>query len=383
MKQLKKHAIGYNTVSSKNGVINARGVKSKPNDIQIFGYTHEIGTGKKSPDNPYILKSLDSGNVNLYSKDKIIRNTVGKTTTTGKVTYGIELPHPKTGYYCVKSDPSTEYPLTYNLYDIETNVLAERGWNIAINSNNSDTGRIIKVDDGLGLLLYDCRDNNYNAFTNRTNLMILDSPIMPDEYITDEHSIILSNNKQQLNTPLPIALNGLNIINKDVRDRIIKKEDGYYVEQNIKKFIIDENIKMVYFILQEQTNGIVKFATRFPDMDGKIISTNKIICNKLPSYYENMNFYEHIRNSYADYPNSVILYISISRMTENNTVTEDEVLAYLKDNPIEVLYQVENPYYLKLSDYAQDLLNSFTLQNQNEISVEGNPDFKISGYIQK
>lgn len=264
MKQLKKYAIGYNTVSSKNGVISARGVKSKANNMEIYGYTHEIGTGKKSPDNPYQLVSLDSGAMNV---------------------------------------------------------------------------------DGV-------------------------------DY---EHSIKLSNNDMSIQVPIPIALNSV----EGVCDKIVKKEDVYYVEQNIKKFIIDENIKNVYFILQEQANGIIKFATRFPDMDGKIISKNKIICNKLPSYYENMNFYEHIRNSYADYPNSVILYISISRMTENDTVTEDEILAYLKDNHIEVLYQVENPYYLKLSDYAQDLLNSFTLQNNNKIWVEGNPDLKISGYIQK
>ena len=54
--QLKKYSIGYNTISSVDGVINARGVKSYPNNLEIYGYTHEIGTGEKSPDNPYIEK---------------------------------------------------------------------------------------------------------------------------------------------------------------------------------------------------------------------------------------------------------------------------------------------------------------------------------------
>ena len=48
-----------------------------------------------------------------------------------------------------------------------------------------------------------------------------------------------------------------------------------------------------------------------------------------------------------------------------------------------VIYQLETPVEHTLSDYAQNLLNSFTLQNQNRIFVEGNPDIKVSGYIQK
>lgn len=48
-----------------------------------------------------------------------------------------------------------------------------------------------------------------------------------------------------------------------------------------------------------------------------------------------------------------------------------------------IVYQLETPVEHTLSDYAQNLLNSFTLQNQNRIFVEGNPDIKVSGYIQK
>lgn len=131
--EIREHSIGYNTITSTNGIISTRGVKSKLNNIEIYGYTHEVGEGEKSPDNQYTLVSLDSGNVNLYSKDKIILNTVGRVTSTGKVAYGIELPHPQSGYYRVQADPSTEYPIAYNFYDIETNKLVEKNWNIAIN----------------------------------------------------------------------------------------------------------------------------------------------------------------------------------------------------------------------------------------------------------
>ena len=65
MKRLKKHAIGYNTVSSVDRVVSTRGVKSKPKNLEIYGYTHEIGEGEKSPDNPYKFVNLDSGNMNL------------------------------------------------------------------------------------------------------------------------------------------------------------------------------------------------------------------------------------------------------------------------------------------------------------------------------
>lgn len=261
---LKKHSIGFNVVSSTNGVVTARGVKSKPNDLQVFGFTHEVGEGEKSPDNPYILQSLDSGAMST---------------------------------------------------------------------------------DGVGY----------------------------------EHSIKINNNDRMIQVPTPIPLNSV----EDFSDRIIKKEDVYYVEQNIKKFIIDDSIESNYFIIQNQRSGIVQFATRVPDRDGRVANKDKIWCDKLVSLYNEMDFYEHIRNPNAQNPNSIIVYLSIRRMTKNSTVTEDEVLAYLKDNPLTLLYQVENPYYLRLSDYAQQLLNSFELQNDNTIFVEGLPEITISGYLQK
>ena len=56
---------------------------------------------------------------------------------------------------------------------------------------------------------------------------------------------------------------------------------------------------------------------------------------------------------------------------------------FLLENPIEIIFPGDKETFIPLSDYAQQLLNSFELQNQNEISVEGLPEIKISGYIQK
>ena len=64
-----------------------------------------------------------------------------------------------------------------------------------------------------------------------------------------------------------------------------------------------------------------------------------------------------------------------------------KALTYIKNQydagtPVTIIYQLETRIEHVLSDYAQNLLNSFELQNNNEISVEGLPEIKISGYIQ-
>lgn len=365
--KIKKHSIGYNTVSSVDGVISAKGVKSKPNDIQIFGYTHEIGEGEKSPDNPYVLKSLDSGNVNLYSEDKLTTHKVN--SATGAIRTGIKLSTPKSSYYCVRWDENTgTKSLSYKFVNQSTGDIGNYNW--------FDKNIIIKVPPGFDLLIYDTGGTGQQkyAFTERTNLMILDSPIMPNEYITNEHSIVLSNNDKTIQVPTPISLNSV----EGISDRIIKKEDIYYVEQNIQDIIVDK-ISSV----REQQNGYTKSNINIEN--GKVTKANKIVCDKLLSKNIWLDIFtlEYIRNSSSAYPDLVVAYMLTSRFTTNSTATANEISAYLKDNPIRILYQVENPYYLKLSDYAQELLNSFVLENKNNISVEGNPTFKITGYLQK
>lgn len=372
---LKNHTIGYNTVSSVDGIINARGVKSKPNNIEIMGYTHEIGEGEKSPDNPYTLVSLDSGNVNLYSEDKI---TDIQVTNEGVIRKGIELDASKfrSGYISIFHTSSI---------DISDNTWSQKGINIKFFRNgkydnwtdwclvlNSRTEKI--PEDVSKILLYETNAGN-GGFDIYQDLTILDSTILPTEPVTDEHSIVLSNNDRTIQVPTPIALNCV----EGVSDRIVKKEDGYYyIEQNIQDIIVDK-----INAIRNQKNGYIKFNINIEN--GKVTSKNKIICDKLLvkpySYIEDFSR-EYIRSSMKTYPDITVAYMLTSRFTNNSKATATEISAYLKDNPLEILYQVENPYYLRLSDYAQQLLNSFELQNNNEISVEGLPEIKISGYIQ-
>lgn len=261
---IKKHTIGFNSVLSENGVINAKGVKSKPNKLQISGYTHEIGTGEKSPDNPYILQSLDSGSIHV---------------------------------------------------------------------------------DGI-------------------------------EY---EHSIIISNNDTTIQVPVPIALNSV----EGVSDYIYKDSDGTWkLMQNNKKyeFIGNETVTL------QSTNGY-EIANFLYNIDDSVYLQTFLLCNMLKRQLTAIadTQEEGFLRTRTSSTRTKLLYFRL-KIERASTVEEfKNFLAeqYENGTPLTIIYQLENPIVHTLSDYAQDLLNSFTLQNQNEISVEGYPDIKISGYIQK
>lgn len=267
MKRLKKYTIGYNTLSSVNGVIATKGVKSKPNSIEVSGFTHEVGEGEKLPDNPYQLISLDSGAMTV---------------------------------------------------------------------------------DGV-------------------------------EY---EHSIKLNNSNMSIQIPVPIALHSV----KDASDYIFKDKKGVWkLMQNNKKNIYTGTET---FALQSINDfGIANFAHRFND---SIYGNHYLICN----FFEQQNTYiantktegYHVSQTTSE---SGIRYKTLYfRIKLERASTLEEFKTFLAEQyengtPLTIIYQLETPITHVLSDYAQDLLNSFTLQNQNEICVEGNPDLKISGYLQK
>lgn len=308
MKRL-KNAIGYNTVSSVDGIISARGVKSKPKNLEIFGYTHEIGTGEKSPDNPYKLRSLDIGNVNLYSKDKI---TDIQVTNTGAVRKGFEIDASKfkSSYCTIYFDEENTSP---NLSDgtsvgINIKFLYKNGtYETFTRKNHIEHSRIDKITEDVEKVIIYNAGHNLNAeyFSLYADLMIIDSSIMPSEYITDEHSIILSNNYTAIQVPVPLALSRVG----SSTDYIFKDNDDSWK-------------------LAQNTATIDSYA-------GEDIST---------------------------------AYISSTGSLSAGAT---------------IVYQLDSPVIHTLSRYAQDLLNSFELETQNKIYVEGNPDIKVSGYIQK
>ena len=264
MKQLKKHAIGFNTVSSIDGIVSAKGVKSKPNNIEVYGFTHEIGEGEKSPDNPYKLISLDSGAMTV---------------------------------------------------------------------------------DGVGY----------------------------------EHSIKLTNNDKTIQVPFPVALNSV----EGVSDYIYKDSDGVWkLVQNLYK--LELTGQESGYNREGYTNAYGIKNTTFP-LELNFKSSSFSICNILP---HNNNSIDAVR-----YESYRLLYIQSRymiyfRLLESRVSSLSEFKTYIKNQydagtPVTIIYQLKTPIEHVLSDYTQNLLNSFELQNQNEISVEEYPDIRITGYIQK
>lgn len=263
MKRLKKHAIGYNTVSSVDGVISARGVKSKPKNLEIFGYTHEIGEGEKSPYNPYVLQSLDSGAMNI---------------------------------------------------------------------------------DGV----------NY------------------------EHSIVLSNNDMSIQVPVPIPLNSV----EGVSDYIFKDSDGVWkLKQLCQVFNSNDYLNLITFVnSQDDGSNVYKLGnpTLISSQGQNISFAKSNMVKVIPSSENQTNICKiFIREK------DIFIYLRYFPNIYPQFSSVDTLKDWLTDNPIELIFVSLTESDHILSDYAQDLLNSFTLQNNNKIFVEGYPDIKISGYIQK
>ena len=212
----------------------------------------------------------------MYSVDKI---TDIQVTNEGAIRKGIELDVSKfrSGYISIFH--------TSNI-DISDNTWSQKGINIKFFRNgkydkwtdwclvlNSRTEQI--PEDVSKILLYETNASNA-GFDIYQDLTILDSPILPTEPVTDEHSIVLSNNDKTIQVPTPIALNCV----EGVSDRIVKKEDGYYyIEQNIQTVSVDKTIS-----IREQKNGYTKFNINIEN--GKVVTSNKIICDKLRKKYK-------------------------------------------------------------------------------------------------
>lgn len=265
MKQLKKSSVGYNTVSSMNGVISARGVKSYPKNLEIFGYTQELGEGEKSPDNPYTLISLDSGAMSV---------------------------------------------------------------------------------DGV-------------------------------DY---EHSIVLSNNDTTIQVPVPIALNRID----GVSDYIYKDTDGIWKLKQL--FMTFDSAKYLDSLKLTSTSSTSStYQIVYKDSNPLTVKEYCVSTYYKSNMFSLVNFEESRDNIAKFFRNNdyFSLYLRYSSEDYPQFSDIDTLRAWLVDNPIKIVYNSNMIKEHILSDYAQDLLNSFMIQNQNEIFVEGYPDLKVSGYIQK
>lgn len=375
---IKKHSIGHNTVTSIDGIISTRGVKSKPNDIRIFGYTHEIGKGEKSPNNPYKLVDLDSGNVNLYNVNDITNIQI---TNDGHSRKGIILESSifKSGYCSIFFTNNNSLNITQN-NSINIKSIFKDGtyedYNIRCTLY---VNRVVKIEKNIAkIIIYSSGSSaSDNYFDLYENLTILDSPILPTETITEEHSITLTNNNTTIQVPILVQLRSV----EDVSDYIFKDTDGIWkLMQNCQKYEFSGNENFsVYQNVFFTDNTITDYQ-----------ANNCVVCNS--------NFYTAIKNQVSAFdmtsqinnsicfrikPYNNTIYIKSTSFTTKNSFMSWLLKQYEVGTPLIMIYQLKIPIVHTLSNYAQELLNSFVLENKNNISVEGNPNIEISGYLKK
>ena len=314
MKRLKKNSIGFNTISSTNGLVSARGVKCKPDDLQVVGFTHE---GEK----------LDSGNINLckewnYTSNlfTIIGNRITVQKASNIIPYKIsslkELTYDKTKIYIhFKYSGSftagAKSPVcSIKLYNAEKKelyyiMIGDRypinrfNTCIEINLSSIDINSIAYYT----LIVEGLTSDGSADYDFTIDVLMCKNYI--SSYFEDEHSIVLTNNDMSIQVPIPIPLSSA----EGVSDHIFKDNDGIWK-------------------LKQSTKKIDSYAS------------------------------ETILTPFVS---------STGSLSAGATV----------------IYQLEIPIVHVLSNYAQELLNSFELQNENNIYVEGYPDLKISGYLQK
>ena len=399
--KLKKHSIGYNIVTSTNGVITAMGVKSKPNSIEVSGYTHEVGEGEKSPDNPYALVSLDSGNMNLcnnwnYTSNlfTIIGNRITVQKASNTIQYAIssfkEFTYDKTKLYIYfkysgSFTAGAKIPVcSIKLYTVKKKELyyimisdkyAINRFNkcIEINLSSIDINSIAYYSLTIEGLTYDgSADYDFTI-----DVLMCENYI--SSYFEDGHSIVLSNNSMSIQIPIPVTLNSV----EDANDYIFKDKSGVWkLTQMCKKyeFTGDETIAL-------QSTNSFNLANFLYHVDDAVYLQNFLLCNMLKRQLTNIaNTYEEgflrTRNSSTM---SKYLYLRVKTERASNVEEFKSFLEgkYANGTPLTIIYQLETPITHVLSDYTQELLNSFELQNQNNIFIEGYPDIKISGYLQK
>lgn len=364
---------GLCTKTSKNGIINCKAVKSKPNDIQIFGYTHEIGKGEKSPDNPYQLVSLDSGNVNLYDANNI---TDIQVTNDGVSRKGIiiESSHFKSKKCCIYFNLNESTGISKTSVGINIKFLYKNGqYEVFKEANFINSPKRIEIADTVEkILIYEAGSGaNGRYFDLYKNLTILDTSILPTETITEEHSITLTNNNTTIQVPTPFELLSV----KKTSDYIFKDENRTWkLVKNCAKYEFTGNEK---FQIQSINDfGIVNFITN----DLKFKNYSLCICSHL-KYKQAVIAVTQTEGCYL--VNTASLYL---RIYQSRCPTVADFKTYLSkqysnNTPLTLIYYTLSSETYTLSDYAQELLNSFVLEKDNIISVTDNAEFKIKGWI--
>lgn len=369
---LKNHTIGYNTVSSVDGIINARGVKSKPNNIEIMGYTHEVGEGEKSPDNPYVLQSLDSGATDLAKSMTTINLFIDDN--------GYLMNHPYNVTIYIACSPNTSYIINRTKYQatIQKNIACSSG----VPKNGLKVSNSVPFPKGDTSIMYTTTSNaSYlifqvyltNTYVNDYNNNILYKGL--SIYEQNGHSIKITNNDKTIQVPTPTVLHSV----AGKSDILTKNGSIWGIKVRTSVFNSDNYISTLKYHGESSTGTHVY---RIGDISPEEINGNIFVCisNFLKIVPKNSNEDNIAKLFRID--DKLSMYIRYQHSVYPQFSSVEVLKEFLLENPIEIIFPADAETFIPLSDYAQQLLNSFELQNQNEISVEGLPEIKISGYIQ-
>lgn len=164
--------------------------------------------------------------------------------------------------------------------------------------------------------------------------------------------------------------------NTEVKDRIIKLNNKWYIERNYEEIILDGS-----YTWKINGNGTIYYATT-------IFGGNKYVLPTLNSKMCNMvcdkRIVTHIDYIYAKEPNSIVGYIGITKdgnlgMSLDNK-TPEQIKSELTSNPIRVILQLKTPTYEPLEVEPTLLTYNDVTHISNNSIIPCNMKVKNSGY---
>ena len=262
---------------------------------------------------------------------------------------------PNTDYYFSSKD---KFWFAIAEFDSNNKQILENGWTI------SPSGGVHRTSSNCESIVVIIRKNdNSNINPNEVygNIQIEEGSIKTD-YIQRK-----SNKKEiLLNEPLRSLPNG-------VKDRFIKIGDKWYVERNCWKMIfsgtesweIDQSSEQVQAFLYQYRG----------DNKGKL--GTKMLSNKLPYKKGTLYISDEEGCSIGGLDGDYLVYINKSKF---NTVSVDEFIKWLQENPLEVVYELATPIYEPLE--IEPTLNTYTdvTHISNNSLIPCNMTIKNSGY---
>ena len=273
----------------------------------------------------------------------------------------------------VNLKPNTTYTFcVFNLSD-SGQVLSCEG---CLSSRSAELGMNIPIGE-VGYKVFTTNSTNYkdgisfkfNTSTDGDNakykIMLVEGDTRPTNYIH------FTQNKKEILINEPLRKG-----NTEVKDRIIKLNNKWYIERNYEEIILDGS-----YTWKINGNGTIYYATT-------IFGGNKYVLPTLNSKMCNMvcdkRIVTHIDYIYAKEPNSIVGYIGITKdgnlgMSLDNK-TPEQIKAELTSNPIRIILQLKTPTYEPLEVEPTLLTYNEVTHISNNSIIPCNMKIQNTGY---